>query len=588
MPSNDDEMPRSVVEKLAGRGYEVETSEPPLDLGAEKFVYGALVKDSASERTGVVVLYSKKAGRGLWAWKYQRELEVFQDLRESGQEHQNIIRMLDFLPPTQDGRNAHGPCMVLERVDPLGFDMFKVVKQYQGAKERTLPVAQWMHYLGQLIEAVECLHSRGWVHCDLKPDNVMVSQGHEIKVIDFGFARRCAKESCPGRVSLYAPPEFTNTRRKVEVSADLWLIGAMMFVVFAQMQVCFRTPDGQLFEVTNHQHAKKHGVTAAIRQWWGKKVDPVIGEAIDNLLRREPEERWTLPRLRDWWRTVKGNLDREALLPLPKNSPQSRHTYFSKAPPLDRLVKAFGLQVTANSEFVGKYIGSHEREDGTRIEGKDQVIDFRKFAGATVLFIDRGSELVKLPSAKDQVQKDDWVYYLLHEELEMETEEQREFQRQAAEVRSVGVEIWLEFDWFEFPDHCAGASLGEIGMGKRFGINVHFIARDVAEEDQEGSVTRFIEVHRDSVILPGDKALVCRVPDRDTGRSHSILSDKLLSPLFSEGVFRSRLGLADEDAWEEWSTRRSLRITETQLENPSWVARPSVGTWLRSPAKVRL
>jgi len=535
-------------------------------------------------------LYSKRAGKSHWAWKYQRELEVFQDLKKAGLEHPNIIRMLDFFEPSKD----HGPCMVLERVDPLGFDMFKVVKQYQGAQDRTLPVAQWMHYLGQLIEATDQLHQRGWVHCDLKPDNVMIGEGHEIKIIDFGFSRRCGAEKCPGRVALYVPPEFSNTTRKVETSADLWLIGAMMFVVFAQMQVCFRTADGRLFEVTNHQHARKHGVTAAIRDWWGKQIDPAIGQAIDNLLRRDPAERWTLARLREWWQSTKGDLHKEALLPLPGNLPQSLSKRFSKAPPLDRLVKAFGLEVTEGSELVGKYIGSHTTDDGKVIEGKDQVIDFRKFAGATVLFIDRGNEMLKCPRAKDQVRQGDWVFYRLHEEVEMETEEQREIQRQAQEVRSVGVEIWLEFDWFEFPEYCAGATVGEIDIGRLFGLNIIFIARDADDsceagdsqevEGEEASLC-FREVYRDTLILRGDRALVCRVPDRDTGRSRSVLTDELLDPLFDEGTFRSRLGLEDDSAWEGWLAKCSCRCTEVSSASRPWVARPSVGTWLHTSAK---
>jgi len=588
---NDPTLPPSLLSKLTEKGYEVQNMSEPLDLGAEKFIYGAAVTEKvegAAEPTksGAVVLYSKRAGRDRWAWKYQRELEVFQDLKAAGEEHKHIIRMLDFLPPSQGSDSGmHGPCMVLERVDPLGFDMFKVVKQYQGAKTRTLPVAQWMHYLGQLIEAVEHLHNRGWVHCDLKPDNVMVGEGHDIKVIDFGYSRRNRVENCPGRVALYVPPEFSNTRAKVDKSGDLWLIGAMMFVVFAQMQVCFRSADGRLFEVTNHSHAKKHGVVAAIREWWGKAVDPVMGEAIDNLLRRDPLERWTLPRLRKWWQAVKGDLNREQLLPIVSKTPTAPSRCFSKAPPLDRLVKAFGLEVTADSDLAGKYIGSHTAASGEVIEGRDKVIDFRRFAGATVLFIDRGAELVKIPSAKDSVRQGDWVYYLLHEEMEMETEEQREFQRKAQEVRSVGVEIWLEFDWFEFPEYVSGATVGEIGMGKLFGINVHFVARasDSSESNSEvelpeasaDEVSRqpseaqlealalsFLQVGRDTVIQRGDRALVCRVPDRETGRSHSILSDELLSPLLDEKSFRQRCGMEDDARWAEWRTTCSERPPE--------------------------
>merc|ERR1740121_3458854 len=102
----------------------------------------------------------------------------------------------------------------------------------------------------------------------------------------------------------------------------------------------------------------------------------------------------------------------------------------------------------------------------------------------------------------------------------------------------------MEFDEFEFPDHCVGAAvkgpatvcanaegLMRLDLRAVFGISLAFILRDGV----------LVEINQDTIVHKGDRGLVVCVPDRQTGRSWSTLTDKILRPLFDYDEFWQRL-----------------------------------------------
>ena len=45
-------------------------------------------------------------------------------------------------------------------------------------------------YMRKLFGALNHMHSQGVVHRDIKPENIMLSKSDELKLIDFGIAKR--------------------------------------------------------------------------------------------------------------------------------------------------------------------------------------------------------------------------------------------------------------------------------------------------------------------------------------------------------------------------------------------------------------
>ena len=87
------------------------------------------------------------------------------------------------------------------------------------------------YYASQLIQAVEFLHSKGILHCDLKPDNVLLDTNGNLVLADFGCAFDTSLQqptlNPPRGTALYASPEVLRAKMPL-VSDDYWSVGCIL------------------------------------------------------------------------------------------------------------------------------------------------------------------------------------------------------------------------------------------------------------------------------------------------------------------------------------------------------------------------
>jgi serine/threonine protein kinase len=97
--------------------------------------------------------------------------------------------------------------------------------------------AQREELLGQLFRAATAIHKAGFVHRDLKPDNILLCPeggSFRLKILDLGVAKRLGispnNSTAQGLgTPLWTAPEQSTERRGIGPSADVWALGLLAF-----------------------------------------------------------------------------------------------------------------------------------------------------------------------------------------------------------------------------------------------------------------------------------------------------------------------------------------------------------------------
>ena len=133
--------------------------------------------------------------------------------------HPNIVSVYDV--STSDDADY----IVMELIDGI------TLKQYM-EKKGVLNWKETLHFAIQIAKALEHAHSRGIVHRDIKPHNVMVLKNGSVKVTDFGIARVMSKSNTLTKEALgsvhYISPEQAKGGR-VDSRSDIYSLGIVMY-----------------------------------------------------------------------------------------------------------------------------------------------------------------------------------------------------------------------------------------------------------------------------------------------------------------------------------------------------------------------
>lgn len=174
----------------------------------------------------IKILRSDLARDPSFLQRFRREAQA-----SAGLNHANIVAVYDSGEDTfveAAGGTVDIPYIVMEFVD--GQTLREILNE-----EKKVSADEACRIMMGVLSALEYSHSKGIVHRDIKPGNVMVTRGGSVKVMDFGIARALADvgatmtsaQAVVGTARYLSPEQAQG--QSVDARTDLYSAGCVLF-----------------------------------------------------------------------------------------------------------------------------------------------------------------------------------------------------------------------------------------------------------------------------------------------------------------------------------------------------------------------
>jgi serine/threonine-protein kinase len=232
-------------------------------------VFQALSPDGATVALKTVLWSESVDPRARWEVieRFQREARAARSLT-----HPNICQVLDF------GADEHSLYIVMEFLDG------QTVGQIMGVAGG-IRVVRAVAIVRDVGEALAHAHEQGIIHRDVKPGNIMVLRGGQVKLTDFGLASVVRDTSLTttggtmGTVHYMSPEQVRG--EKVDARSDIFSLGATFYEMLAgRRPFDADEPAAVMNQILTLDPPVIPGLSASLSQ------------TLTTCLRKEPQERF--------------------------------------------------------------------------------------------------------------------------------------------------------------------------------------------------------------------------------------------------------------------------------------------------------
>jgi serine/threonine protein kinase len=210
-----------------------------LGRGGMAIVY--LARDLRHDRDVAIKVLKSEFASAVPAERFLREIQIEAQLKHP------------YILPLFDSGDADG---ILYYVMPVieGQSLRARLNQ-----ETQLPLDEALRITGEIAEALSYAHARGFVHCDVKPGNILLDGGHAL-LADFGIARVVSALGGAALTSSglivgtpeYMSPEQGSYHGKVDGRSDIYALGCVLYEMLSG-EPPFTGPTAQSI-IARHMH----------------------------------------------------------------------------------------------------------------------------------------------------------------------------------------------------------------------------------------------------------------------------------------------------------------------------------------------
>lgn len=151
----------------------------------------------------------------------QREIKLLRQLN-----HKNVVKLIDNFY-NSDKQKLY---IVME------YCVIVLQELLDSSPTKKLPIWQSHHYFTQLLEGLQYLHSRGVIHKDIKPSNLLINNSGIVKISDFGVSEMLDLYSQSDKIytsqgsPAFQPPEIAKGSESFSgFKIDIWSSGVTLY-----------------------------------------------------------------------------------------------------------------------------------------------------------------------------------------------------------------------------------------------------------------------------------------------------------------------------------------------------------------------
>lgn len=177
-----------------------------------------LAHDQIFKTNIVLKVLKKEYIKDKYITQFKHEVDCLAELN-----HEGIIKVLDY----KEIDNLH--FIVMEYLD--GITLKDLIN-----KQETITPKMCVDIMSKVASALKHAHSFGLIHCDLKPQNIMILKNGSIKIMDFGISTHVdevleydadSDNTVMGSVHYISPEQVKG--EKISLQSDIYSLGIIMY-----------------------------------------------------------------------------------------------------------------------------------------------------------------------------------------------------------------------------------------------------------------------------------------------------------------------------------------------------------------------